>query len=433
MATLYPWQVPLADRLEGILQHHAVAAVALPTGAGKTYISSEVMRRRQLRPLIIAPKSILTMWNRTVLEFGVTPHGVLNWEKIRTNKTQWFDGKAWHLPEGCVVILDEAHKGLSGADTATGKAVALLKGYSSVSKILMSATPAATPLHLRHTGYLLDLHTWGPASWSQFLKSNNCYFDRAIHNWRAPRGMKLATTMADINKRVSDKVLYMRIDDIPGFPECQLQCELLDLDSALTAEQINAVWAEASERMKKPGASQQAEKNKAMERTEALKIPLYADLVRARLAEGLSVCVFLNYREPLFRLQALLGEVGVTNVSMVFGAQDTGDSTKNRDAEIAKFQANENHVCLLTTGSGGVGISLHDLKHERARMAYLNPGNNASDIVQALGRIRRAGGTDVVQSFVLAADTVEEKTYRNLKDKMRSIEALVDKDLDLTI
>lgn len=60
----------------------------------------------------------------------------------------------------------------------------------------------------------------------------------------------------------------------------------------------------------------------------------------------------------------------------------------------------------------------------------ISPGYNASDMVQGLGRVRRVGGTDVTQYFVLAADSVEEKVAKTLERKIGNLSALNDKDLE---
>ena len=77
----------------------------------------------------------------------------------------------------------------------------------------------------------------------------------------------------------------------------------------------------------------------------------------------------------------------------------------------------------------GVALSLHDVKHERRRVSLISPGYSVSDIRQALGRIRRVGGTAAVQKIVLAANSVEERVKRAYDRKGGNLDALVDGDL----
>ena len=77
----------------------------------------------------------------------------------------------------------------------------------------------------------------------------------------------------------------------------------------------------------------------------------------------------------------------------------------------------------------GVALSLHDERHERPRVSLINPSYSASELLQALGRIRRVGGTRAVQKIVLAAGSVEENVARAVNGKVDNIGALTDADL----
>jgi hypothetical protein len=355
---------------------------------------------------------------------------VVNWEKLKTGRTPcWKKDTSWNLPDGAIVVLDEAHKQCSGPESKSGELMARLKGYP-VKVILVSATMAASPLQMRHSGYLLDLHKWNNASWHKWIRDNGCWYDSDDHYWRTLKGSKAVAKMAEINKSISDRLLYLKLAEIPGFPETVIRCKLYDLDKRDT-EEINDSYADMSERMKTKGASKLAEVNKARERTEMLKTGLLAELTADSVADGNSVVVFLNYREPLFRLKSLLNDAGVGNISTIYGGQDTGDSTKNRDRDIAMFQDNTNHVCLAMSQAGSVAVSLHDVRKERPRISYITPSYSAPDVRQCLGRISRMGGTPTVQTFVLAAGTAEERVYRSITAKLKNIDALNDGDLEV--
>jgi superfamily II DNA/RNA helicase len=107
-----------------------------------------------------------------------------------------------------------------------------------------------------------------------------------------------------------------------------------------------------------------------------------------------------------------------------------GDQTdRERDDAVARFQVNECPLCVCITQAGGLGISLHDVHGVAPRVSYMTPGWSAPDTIQALGRIRRVGGTPVVQTFVLIAGTIEERIYRAVSRKLDRIETLNAGDL----
>lgn len=432
---LYDWQQPLSQRLSAILEASKTAVVALPTGSGKSYIVADAVSRVQSPVLTICPKSVRSMWTALLQDSGAQALDVTNWEKLKTGKTVcWDKDKGWQLPAGSIVVLDEAHKQCSGEDSKSGELMARLNCYP-VKIVMVSATMAASPLQMRHSGYLLGLHKWNKFDYHRWLKSQDCWYDSGSRHWYPPGGNKGLEVMSGIRALISDRMLAMKLSEIPNFPETLIQCKLYDLDDRAT-EEINAAYAEMSERMKKPGASPLAERNKARERTEMLKTGLLAELIADGVEAGNSAATFLNYREPLFRLQELLKSKGLNNISMVYGGQDTGDSTKNRDKEILAFRNDTNPVCLAMAQAGGIAISLHPLASTgRPRVSLINPSYSASDVRQCLGRVHRMSGSPSVQTFVLVANSVEERVYKAVSAKLKNIdtfnEGLTDEDLEI--
>lgn len=426
---LYEWQRPLAERLSALVSQHNVVVVALPMGSGKSYIVADVAAKRPGPMVVICPKSALTMWKCVTAGFGKPADVVVNWEKLKTGKTACWnrDTQQWLLPSDTTIILDESHKQCSGMDSQSGKIMAALKAYP-YRVIMVSATMAATPLHMRHSGFLLGLHEWNHASWNRWLYEHKCRFDKDNHYWRPPRGKAALEVMSRINAIISDKLIYKKLSEIPGFPPTLIQAKLYDLNKRETDE-IKLAYEEMSERLKKPGMSELTIINKARERAEWIKTDLLVELVRNSLDQGNSVVVFMNYTEPRLRLESLLRESGVDNISMIYGAQDHGDSTKNRDAAIAAFQNNDNHVMLAMAQAGGISVNFHDVHKVRPRAVYLSPSYNASDVKQCLGRVPRIDGSPSVQEFVLIAGTQEQKVYKAVMAKLNNIEYLNDGDL----
>ena len=123
-------------------------------------------------------------------------------------------------------------------------------------------------------------------------------------------------------------------------------------------------------------------------------------------------------------MSAKLTELGAAHVQ-IHGSQKDGD----RQAAIDAFQDNGVHVILVNSQAGGASVSLHDVKHERPRTSLLVPSWNAADVKQCLGRIRRCGGTAVVQKIVLAAGTIQERVAASLQRKLKNIDSLNDADL----
>ncbi len=128
------------------------------TGAGKSVIAVEIAKILELPTLIVCPLSVVPMWKALCKEQGLKPIDVLNYEKLRSknNKycrkvgSQW----VWNFPMDSLIIWDEAAR-LKSYNSIINKIAVAAKPYYN---LLLSATIAESPIHLRATGYLLGLH-----------------------------------------------------------------------------------------------------------------------------------------------------------------------------------------------------------------------------------------------------------------------------------
>jgi SNF2 family DNA or RNA helicase len=115
--------------------------------------------------------------------------------------------------------------------------------------------------------------------------------------------------------------------------------------------------------------------------------------------------------------------------SIVYGEQ----TYENRIRIIEDFQSNKTNIIILNIKAGGVGISLHDVYGGHPRISIISPTWNSIDLVQAMGRIHRAGGkTKSLQRIIYVANTVEERIAEKLKTKLKNINSINNGDLDLT-
>lgn len=417
MISLYDWQQPFADRLHDILVNGRIAVNTSETGTGKTYMGAYALKKLGLPVLVVAPKSVLTDWKNVAALFELPLLDVVNWEKLQRGNTPWYSNR-WNLPgEPCVILIDEAHQGCSGPKSITNRTVAQLKAFGKVKTVVQSATLADSPLKMRGLGYLLDLHQFNDSSFWSWCRKHGCLqppYHKGLEFTKGAQGQEI---MREIHKQIASRMVRARIAEIPGFPECALEAKLYDIGTKYTRE-INAIRAALEVRLKEPHIIPMVERNKARERIELFKVPLLIDLAKETLEAEHSPVIFVNFRSTVEALHKAF-----PGASIIIGEQT------DRVEQIRRFQANESTVCLATCGAGGVGVSLHDVRHERPREAFITPGDRADHLVQVKGRIWRAGGTKAVQQFVLIAGTVEEKVYKNIQYKLGNLESLNDGDL----
>jgi len=384
-------------------------------------VACDTIGRLQKKTLVWAPKAVLTAWRRVAQAMGVSEllSDVVNPEQLQRGNTPYFQNNRWNLPKDAMLIVDEVHQGCSGAKSQQTQMLALTKAWN-IRVLMQSATPSDSPLKLRAVGYLLGLHNYTSGGFYNWCRQNGCFQPPYHNGLQFVKGRKAAAIMQGIHQKIEDRIIRVRKQEVPGFPENEIQTCLYDLKQEYK-EEVDKIYAEMDAKLKEPGANEMVEVLRARQRTERYKVPLLVDLTKDFVEEGNSVVVFCCFRETL---DALASEISYPSVRI------WGEQTKNeRDLAIDLFQDNKVPVMLATQQAGGVGISLHDVRRERPRVSLMTPGYRASDMVQAFGRIHRDGGTKALQKIVLCAGTVEERVLRNFEGKLRNIEALRDGDL----
>lgn len=160
---------------------------------------------------------------------------------------------------------------------------------------------------------------------------------------------------------------------------------------------------------------------RARQRVELLKCDTIIELAKQFEEEGNNVVVFVNFNETLDYIIKHIGKCAVVR---------GGQSTQERDDNIKQFQNEEVHFIVCNIQSGGVAISLHDLKGKRPRRSIISPCWSAQDLMQTFGRIYRAGGkTKCIQYIVYCANTIEDDMCTNVREKIDTIHTLNDGDV----
>jgi len=161
---------------------------------------------------------------------------------------------------------------------------------------------------------------------------------------------------------------------------------------------------------------------KLRQEIEMRKVPIFIEQANIFLDDNKSVVIFVNFLETLKILKAKL------NIKCVIQG---GQKLAERMGYIEMFQSNQERIIICQMRSGGVGISLHDLRGGHSRAVLINFPNSASDLLQALGRAYRAETkTPVLQRIIFVANVEYEKTImENINKKLANISAINDGDL----
>jgi len=158
MKTLFPIQQLHASILLSSLKKNRSALDASCTGAGKSIIAIEIAKKLGLPTLIVCPLAVKGMWEALCTEQKFKPIAVINYEHLRS-KSNIFCKKignqyAWNMDKESLIIFDEAQR-LKSWNSISNKIGVAAKPMRT---LLLSATLAEDPTHMRAAGYLLGLH-----------------------------------------------------------------------------------------------------------------------------------------------------------------------------------------------------------------------------------------------------------------------------------
>jgi hypothetical protein len=374
---------------------------------------------------------------------------VINPENLVTSKkNNWYNhDEGWkNVPQGAaLLIFDEIHRGCSGVykrsvgsgkrSGSGNKQVLMVARWVNKStpehKVLaMSATPAESPLKMQLIGYLMGMHDFYVNSFYNWCRLHGCsYVEKNRSGAMAleftRNRTKAREIMLGLRQDMGDRFLSITPKDIPDFPEETVETVLVDLAERDHAALVKA-YEEMPENIKdiRPGTDEMVKLLRMRQQAEFAKAKVIAQMAVEAVEDGCSVFVCLNFTDARYRVENYLSEYAVPFANIYGGQHDT-----ERQRGIDAFQDNRIHVMVGMSSACGVALSLHDVKHERLRVALISPGYSISEFKQALGRIRRVGGTHAVQKVVLAANSVEERVATSLNRKGLSLDALVDGDL----
>lgn len=445
---LLKYQPVHTRRLIYALDKYGSALDGSDTGTGKSFTALAAAIELKKSPFIICSKKAMHGWRKYCEMMGVYPLMIVNWEMLRTGRLPQFlskegKGKAmafhWQVnPKNTLVIFDEVHRAKTRG-TLNSKML-LAARRDNLSVLNLSATAGESPLNLGTLGYVLGLFNkpsdhikWAfnygvrKGQWGGFTfdgkKENTLKLHEAIYG--TGRGSRM---------RISE------LGDL--FPQNQIISEAYDMENSGAIQKVYEEMRyqlqelrlnmqedmhKAKAKAKNEGSDSAPEVNRltvllrARQKVELLKVPTFIEMAQEFLDEGKSVAVFVNFHETLKAVAEKL-----ETDCVVHGKQSAKESFRSME----RFQSDKSRVIVLNIKAGGESISLHDLHGNFPRVSVISPTYSAIELVQALGRIHRAGAKSAaLQRIVYAADTIEEEVCERVQAKVQNIRNLNDGDL----
>jgi len=406
---LLPFQVsPVATALDA-LRKHRVGILPWKMGEGKTigalHAAKQFLPAGKV-PLVLCPKATIPNWERWAKKVG-QPIRAINYEKVKSKSStlgqlkfrQW----KW-LEQFDLIIFDEAHY-TKGQTTINSKM--LIAAYrQKIPVLLLSGTLAETPLEMKALGFVTGLHDL--AGFYYWLFNNGV----VKNQWNHMDFIGGARAMEKLHSQIFPKFGK-------PIPAGEITLPPHDIDLLPVPAEVKVINKLVEDARKEDWPM--VEVLRIRQGLEALKVDPMVELARDAMEERQSVILFFNYVAPA---QAAAKALKCPLIS--------GDTpAAQRTALIARFQDGTLPCLVLTVGTGGVGIDLHDLQGDRPRAVFMSPPWSVYQFKQALHRAHRVGSNSKTHSrIVLIPGTVEDRVINVLENKLSNLDSLMEGDTD---
>ena len=388
--------------------------------------------------LVVVPTSLMFNWAREAAKFSpdlrvLRWHGpdrhqqnprfddhdlVLTTYSLLVRDVERLHNQAWHL-----LVLDEA-QAVKNPRAQAARAVRTLEAHQRLSL-------TGTPLE-NHLGEL----------WSQFdfvapgLLGNASVFKRLYRRPIEQDGDE--GRLAALRERVAPFLLRRTKQaiaaDLPPKTEISLYAELVGGQRTLyeqlrlgqharvrqalaeqTGSRARLLVLEALLKLREACCDPRLVHNAPADPHESAKLDLLMELVDDLMQAGRRVLVFSQFTRMLRLIEAALAERGHSWVKL------TGE-TRDREAQVNRFQSGEVPLFLVSLKAGGTGLNLTAAD----TVIHYDPWWNPAVTRQATDRAHRIGQDQPVFVYhLLTRDTVEDRIMALQRDKAELGERLL--------
>jgi len=390
------------------------------TGTGKTYTALWATQQLGWKPLVLCPKSTISVWMQASQDLEIPIDDILSYGKLRAGKhpRMWthkekrksYYGKdktlfacKWVDPIPQLVVFDEAH--MCSGMTSQLSRMMMQTFWQKIPCLLLTATVADSPLKLKAIGHLLGMHN--NIDYYKWIESMGCRYIMG-RGWQFYAGRKGLQYMQGLHHKLVEehRLVQITTEDLPNamndgilIPELRTINIPKDIGSLDPETQFMLI----------------------RQMIEEAKMEVFIEDATELLDEGNSVICFVNFHKSVDALAKAFPDAGILT-----GKQ----SAEERIQVVSDFQNNILRMLIATISVGGVSINLHDTDGNFPRVSLISPSYNSTEFIQVLGRTVRTGGKSVaIRKIIFAADTIEEQTYKAVKRKINAIDTITDGEL----
>ena len=456
---LFDFQISPVDYFIPFIKKKMSILFAAPTGAGKMYMGAALMRQlihrypeqfgNEDHPILfVTAPSICIQSRRVINDFGLTHYvHCLSYANLRSYVgtlfcepiTEIVDGEpdiTWHwnkdtLPS--LLLLDEVQNVKNEASSQAR----ICRGFARTGNpvFMMSASPCSRPNHTRVIATaiqpMVTLRTGAR------MRMEDSWFPSYIRQVSSPKHPD------DFSPAAMERVLtsygeqFYRLKGIRFKKQCRIRQLMIDFQTEEEQAEYDIAFQEYQTARAMAGKHELtglAELFVAILKFrmagESIRAPRLAVLLVEYMQKGFNVILGTGFQETLrIVYQLLTTEYGIPKekISIIIG----GQSTKERQLNVDRFQRDEAHIMLLMFQAGGAGLSLHHdgVINSRPRRVFLPPVWNGEEQQQVLGRAHRITSVSVTYQYIVwYSDTIETRVAQRCAYKIKAGKAVIGQD-----
>ena len=428
------------------------AALLMEMGTGKSLTAIAItgalsQAGRIRRVLIVAPLSILGVWEEEFQKFAAFPYAlaVLSGSSAKKLDTlRHMTGtalqvvvvnyeSAWRLEKALtawhpdLIIADEGHK-IKTHNIAASKAMHRMGAKASYRLLLTGTVITNKAIDVFSQYKFLNPAIYG----NSFYAFRNRYFDMVGYGNHTPVLKKsMESELTEKLHSISYRATKAECLDLPETTDMIRQIELEPAALRIYRGLVKESYAELAggevtatniltrllRLSQLTGGFLGNDKTAAVEQVSAAKLSALEDILDGAVAEGKKLVIIARFIPEIKAICKLLEKRGL-GYSCITG------EVKNRDEQVARFQ-NEPEVMAFVgqIATAGLGITLT----AASTMVFYSLDYSMSNFEQTKARIHRVGQRmPCTYLYLVARGTVDEKVLAALESKADLARTLVD-------
>ena len=428
------------------------AALLMEMGTGKSLTAIAItgalsQAGRIRRVLVVAPLSILGVWEEEFQKFAAFPYvlAVLSGSSAKKLDTlRHMNGtalqvvvvnyeSAWRLEKALtawhpdLIIADEGHK-IKTHNIAASKAMHRMGAKASYRLLLTGTVITNKAIDVFSQYKFLNPAIYG----NSFYAFRNRYFDMVGYGNHTPVLKKsMESELTEKLHSISYRATKAECLDLPETTDMIRQIELEPAALRIYRGLVKESYAELAggevtatniltrllRLSQLTGGFLGNDKTAAVEQVSAAKLSALEDILDGAVAEGKKLVIIARFIPEIKAICKLLEKRGL-GYSCITG------EVKNRDEQVARFQ-NEPEVMAFVgqIATAGLGITLT----AASTMVFYSLDYSMSNFEQTKARIHRVGQRmPCTYLYLVARGTVDEKVLAALESKADLARTLVD-------